>query len=69
VENDKARNAMALCVTRHREDMKGFTKNWLMNCSEQWSNMRLACMDYTYHLIECVEMFKNFQEYTLSLSV
>ena len=26
VEDDEARNALALCVTPHREEMKGFTK-------------------------------------------
>ena len=32
VEDDESRNALALCVTRHREEMKGFTKNWLVKC-------------------------------------
>ena len=32
VQDDEARNRLALCVTRHREEMKGFTKNWLEKC-------------------------------------
>ena len=32
VQDNKARNRLALCVTRHREEMKGFTKNWLEKC-------------------------------------
>ena len=29
VKDEKARKALALCVTRHREVMKDFTKNFL----------------------------------------